>query len=357
MPHAYSIAAFLVTVAYVPWFADAGNAPRWVLLSVLVPLAWRLRLWALPHTLAAVFFGFAALSLLWTPVAIEGVQPLWQFALLWALFCIGAEQDSMEPVFVGAAWGMALSGVAALFQAEPTGLFLNKNFMAEAAALVGAGLLAYRRYQLLPLILPAVLLPNARGALLALCVVVAMERGSRWIAAGLALLFTAVVMWWPHGASLGERWVIWSHTANHLTWFGHGLGSFYIDFPGFQEDGFARRFDHAHNDLLELVYELGVGTLPLLALWLVAMVQAQPLRLVLIAAAVEGCFGFPLFLPVTGALAAMAAGHLCGVWARVFHAEHVGEHRVRDRARQSGLRRRETASAPRGGHLPAQPWI
>lgn len=357
MPHAYSIAAFAVTVAYMPWFADAANAPRWALLSLMVPLAWRPLAWSRLHTPGMVFIVLAALSLLWTPVVVEGLQPLWQFILLGALFAIGVELESMEPIFVGAGWGLAVSSVLSLAQDVPTGLFLNKNFLAEAAVLVFIGLVSYRRYALAAALLPAMLLPVSRGALLALVVASALQWRSRWLTAVLVTTFVAVVAVWPNGASLGERYVIWTHTADHLTWLGHGLGSFYIDFPGFQEDGFARRFEHAHNDLLELAYELGIGVLPLLALWLVAMLQVQPVRVVLVAFTVEGCFAFPLYLPVTAALGILVTGHLYGSWARVFRAEHVGERRVRNGAGQPGLRQREAPSAARGGLVPAQPRI
>jgi len=348
LPHVYSIAAFVVTVAYVPWFADAANAPRWMLLSLLLPWAWNLRLLSGSHIAGIMFLLFAALSLLWTPVPIEGVQPLWQFILLGVVFCIGFEMESLEPIFVGAAWGIGVSSAVALFQAEPTGLFLNKNFMAEAAVLVAVGVIIYRRWELLVLFLPAMFMPLSRGALLAFGITMVLYWRSTWIAVLGAVAFALLLLAQPHGSSLGERWVIWTFTLEHLTWFGHGIGSFYIDFPSFREGGFALRFDHAHNDLLELVYEFGLGTVPLLLVWLVAMCQYSQVRLVLVAFAVEGCFGFPLFLPVTGALAALAAGHLCGARHRVHGVVSVRERALRDGARQFGLRRREIPSAAGG---------
>ncbi len=356
MPHAYSIAAFLVAVAYVPWFADAANTPRWVLLSLLVPAAWRVQTWIPAHIAGAVFIALAAASLLWTPVPIEGLQPLWQFILLGAVFCIGVELENMEPIFVGAAWGLSVSSAVALFQHEPTGLFLNKNFMAEAAVLVAVGLMVYKRWEMLPMLMPAIFLPLSRGALLALAVAGVLRwraggagiRSTAWLVATIFVAFVVLLIEQPNGASLGERWVIWSYTANHLSWFGHGLGSFYIDFPSFQDGGFARRFDHAHNDLLELAYEFGVLAVPLLLVWLAAMWQHSQVRLVLIAFTVEGCFGFPLFLPVTGALAALVAGHLCGDRYRVRMAVPARERPLCSGTRQFGLRRREVSSAAGG---------
>ena len=67
---------------------------------------------------------------------------------------------------------------------------------------------------------------------------------------------------------------------------------------------------HAHNDYLELVYELGavgavLGALFAWELW----GPLNSARLVLIVFAVEACFAFPSHLPATLAIAALVAGH------------------------------------------------
>lgn len=347
----YEIAAFAVTVAYVPWFADAASAPRWMLLSLLVPMFVCIRAMTPAHICGGLFLGWATLSIAWTPVPIEAIQPLWHFALLAGVFCIGAEMESLEPLFVGAGWGVAVSSAVTLFQTEHTGLFLNKNFMAEAAVLVLIGLLVYQRYWLAALAFPAALLPVSRAALLALSVlgVLLIARRSRLLAGGVVLGgLVAVLLLDPNAKSLGQRLVVWSDTWQHLTWMGHGLGAFYIDLPAFRPDGYALRLDHAHNDLLELTYELGVGVGLLVLLWGAALLQPNPLRYVLIAFTVEGCFGFPLFLPVTGALAALCTGYLCSQRYRLHQSQSDGERRVRAGPRHFGLRPRGVASAAGG---------
>ncbi len=347
MPPVYSIAAFAVTVAYVPWFADAANAPRWVLLSLIVPWAGA-KLITAAHRWYWTFLLGATLSLLWTPVLIEGLQPWWQFVLLGSMLCIGADADTLEPVFVGAGWGMAVSSAVALFQHEPTGLFLNKNFMAEAAVLVFMGLRVYGRDWLSLLLLPAILLPNARGALLALTVAMGVEFRSKWLFAGLFAVLVASVLWTQDGATIGQRYVIWSETLKHLTWFGHGIGSFYIDFPGFREGGFAVRLDHTHNDLLELVYEFGLGAGLAIMVAAFALLRSSPMKPVLVAFLVEGCFGFPLFMPVTGALAAVVTGYLCSSWYRLRDDVPARKYPLCLGTRQFGLRRREVSPAAGG---------
>lgn len=361
MRRGYEIAAFAVTTAYVPWFADAAGAPRWILLSLLVPSFVRARTVTLPHVMGLLILGWAAWSLTFATVPLEGLQTLWQFALLAAVFCTGFEMETLEPVFVGAGFGIALSGLVALGQVidghQPTGLFLNKNFMAEAALVITIGLLVYRRTGIALLCVPALLVPQSRAVLLALLVVGAIalwRHRLRWtMAIMLGCIAWALAL---HGLDLrsaGERAMIWGSTIQHLTLLGHGLGSFYIDFPSWGD--FGQRFNHTHNDWLEIAYELGVIGVALFgALVVGAMRQAGGgMRYVLAGFLVIGCFGFPLYLPVTGVLAALCLGHLWAVWYRLHLAVFMRECGLCNRPRQFGLQHRIVSPAARGGSVSA----
>jgi hypothetical protein len=95
--------------------------------------------------------------------------------------------------------------------------------------------------------------------------------------------------------------------------FGNGFGSFYVDFPehALLFNNLAERATHAHNDYLELTFELGPDVLLYLAfLGTALMGPFSPEKLVLIAFMTEECFGFPLYFPIPAALAALAAGRL-----------------------------------------------
>ena len=50
-------------------------------------------------------------------------------------------------------------------------------------------------------------------------------------------------------------------------WFGHGGGSFYTVFPGYQPGHYSAFYDHAHNEYLQFSIELGVPLTLLLGLW------------------------------------------------------------------------------------------
>ena len=114
--------------------------------------------------------------------------------------------------------------------------------------------------------------------------------------------------------SIVERWEIWSATLRGITtWHGHGLGSYYTLFP-FLTSSFDIthiRPEHAHNDLLEICFELGaVGVIGYCALAISAIRMASVTgRCILVAFITMGMFAFPLWMPATGFIAAFVAGH------------------------------------------------
>lgn len=326
--------SFAVMVTLVPGIAAPATTPRWALLSAVVPF---LASFSLPtkfdvaHALGALFLGWCAITLAWTPNLWDGLDALWKLVLFAGLFCIGAALRDLRPVWIGAALGIGVSSALAigqLFGVElveriegPTGmaagLFMNKNFLAEPAALVLIGLVWHRLWWLVPLVLPAVVLPGARGALLALAVagIVALRGWWRVYAGALAALAVVACVVLAKNGSFPERMIIWTSTLDGLTWLGNGIGSFYALFPSHAPawDFLTSRPVHAHNDWLELAYDLGLpGILMLLGAFYCALRAEGPDRLVLIAFITEGCLGFPLHFPATVFLAALVAGRLCG---------------------------------------------
>jgi O-antigen ligase len=260
---------------------------------------------------------------LWSWVPLYSIGALWQIAFLPAIcFCLGSQNHSLRPLFIGAGLGMACSAAVAVLQLAgwihwptinvPSGLFLNKNFMAEAAALVLIWLIVERVWWLAALVAPALALADARGALLALGVGLALQSWRRpsWLMGG---LLVAEMVLFGYGmathsaATTVERLDIWQESVDNLGFFGTGIGSYGFMPHQLHADGFSM---HAHNDYLELVYELGlIG----LGLWVLFMRELwgplNSVRLVLIVFAVEACFAFPSHLPATMALAALAAGY------------------------------------------------
>jgi hypothetical protein len=114
--------------------------------------------------------------------------------------------------------------------------------------------------------------------------------------------------------TITERFGVWQDMLPHLTLFGHGLGSFIVEFPLWQSHMpvLEYRYENPHNDFLQIVYESGIGGLLLVAVLARQMVRAtrSPEWYCLLVFLVEGCFGFPLYEPVTGGLAALCAGRI-----------------------------------------------
>jgi hypothetical protein len=329
-----------LTLAYLPATVDAGRAGRWAVLAV--GLAALLHFRAEPcksragHALGALFLGWCALTLLWTPNLSDGAAALAQLLILAMAFVLGARLPSLLPVYMGMGAGLSVNGAVAVAQEfygfdgvwqvfPPAGLFVSKNWLAEAAALVLVALLAHRRWLLAAAVLPCLAFSNARGALLGLGVVAVLALWRRApllarfgsLCAGLVLaaaLAGFLADWRLFSLnSLGERGIIWQNALGGLTWLGRGLGSFYHDYPlhGTLQDLLVSRPTHAHSDFLEWVYELGPGALLPVALLAFCLRTPAPVeRAVLTVFIVEACFGFPAHLPVTGFVAALAAGHL-----------------------------------------------
>jgi hypothetical protein len=302
-------------------------SPKWAALSCLAPalLLWRDR--PFPFTRAHLFGGililWAALSVAWSEAPLYSLNGLWQTVTLPAVcFCLGSQTPQLRPLFIGAGLGMVVSSAVSVGQLAgwvdwqtiniPSGLFLNKNFMAEAAALVLIWLVAERVWWLVLLVIPAIALTDARGALLALgmgLLLLFLRRPSLPVGgllAGTVGLFVHAML--THGpATMAERVDIWGDAADGITVIGNGIGSFGAGAHKLQPDGIPL---HAHNEALELVWDLGLVGLGLAVLFVRELFgPLNSTRLVLVAAAVEACFAFPLHLPVTLALAAVAAGH------------------------------------------------
>lgn len=313
--------ACALMLAFVPVFSGGAVTPRWALLSTAVPLVLMFRSVPLgaAHLFCGLLLGWCAVTLAWTPALLDGIDALWKLALFCGLALIGALLPSLGPVYAGAAVGLAVSGVLAL---GGVNLFGNGNFMGEAAALVLVALVARRQWWLAAVVLPALVVSQARGAWLAVAVAAAVWLWPRRripalaLVAGIVLVLILAGMRFDQDSGIGERVLLWIETASNLTPFGHGFGSFRGLFPSHAPswDFLTSRPGHVHNDFLELAYEAGPGVLILLAFFGVALYRAaEPERLLLAALMTEMCFAFPLHLPATAFLAGVAVGHAVGL--------------------------------------------
>lgn len=320
---------FILTVLALPFLPSGGTVPRWAFLSlVCAALFFRIEL-------SWLFISFVAwlVLMMWVaPVGYEAIFIFWHFLLFAILFC-WAQGADLKRIAIGAALGVWVNSVVVLVQAffdwqaipqliPNSGLFYNHNMGAEAAAMVLALVVGYRLWWLVPGLLPTLWF-SSRAPVLALGVAagVALWQRSRF-AAMMATLGVALFVFGVMKGEGGFRGVIvsadflqrvgmWQDMLPQMTVWGHGLGSFIVDYPAFQRhtSSLLLRFENAHNDYLQIAYELGLAGVLLIVVLLMRMTAApaSPAWYAMIVFLGEASFGFPLYEPVSGALAACCA--------------------------------------------------
>lgn len=326
------VSSFIFTVLFWPGISSAGSTPRWAFLAVTVAVSFFIYKTTITtsHLLFAIILSWAIVSGLWSQVTPDWMLGCARILIVGGVFLVGCRLNSMRPILIGAALGLLINSIIVIAQVEgwqgiaqvspPAGLFLNKNLSAEFAVLVFVGLIYERMYLLSLPVLPSIFLIHSRGAYVALAsvaVIMAFKRWPRTIAVliGVSLSGAALYMLIHADLSVVERFSIWQDTLNGYSWFGRGDGQFYATYPDHASrvDTLAQRPDHAHNDLLELGYEFGLGALFIAAfLYSVWRVQMATERAILLAFAVEGLFSFPFYMPATAACFALVAGRLAG---------------------------------------------
>lgn len=322
-----AIAAFAVGAAYVPGIPSAASAPRWWAAAVLVPLLCEVDPRALGAGACACLaagLSWALLSLLWTPVPAVGFGDLIELAILSTVLCAAAGARDLDAVMAAFCLGVGVSGIFAAAQwwgvsvdvprNGPAGLFMNTEVAAESAAPALAWALARRRYFLAVPPLVAVAVSGSRLAVLAaaaglLLAVDLRPRTKMILLAAVAVLAVAAV----GGLGLGKassgmtRMVLWGAGAMAFTPAGHGLGWWPIAFQG-------PAMEYAHSDPVQLLAELGLGAVPLLAVGLAALLSgaSHAERSVLGCAAALSTFSFALHEPASAFAGAVAAGFALG---------------------------------------------
>jgi hypothetical protein len=335
------ILAFLLPLAY--WSPIYGELEaKWALLAVGVPLVLLflpgLR-WGPVHSLALALLAWGTVTAFWSPATPD----LWKGVIAIGLFGIGAAIEDLRPSLAAFALGM--------LPATFLHTIGNADLASEPAVLCTIGLAANELWWFAPCLIPAIAIAQQRASLLALALgaVILSPRSLILLLAG-----TLAMLAFPNRdvglfslASIADRLAIWQWTLTHLTWLGHGAGSY----EAIIGDNIA---EYAHNEVLQGAYELG---LPGVALgsWLYgALLWQSDLRerLVLLALGVFAMFGFPLYMPATLFLGALVAGHATRDRGVVRLPEPYGSAAIRSQSWREELR----AQNPGGsGGRPALP--
>ncbi len=365
--HGAAILAFLVTVAFSPKIIGAATVPREALLSVGIPLLLLGPVTSPRHWqwLAAFLFWQMA-SLAWTPVPLGAIGQAWDDVLLALVVIVGASLEEIAPAMLAIAAGLGVSSVIVVAQvlgwhgwpeaATPSGLFINKDVLAEVSAIVLVWFAASRLWWAIPLLLPDVLLTSSHAAFAAFgaALVAWLLARRRLFWASVACLggVAAVVLVPGSAASSAMRRIeVWEAALRGISLFGHGVGSFPVLVYTLTGNPHVTSllWGEPHNEVLNWAFESGIGAfLPFVFLFLVMRdrhVQQTPEATALVAAAVIAFVSFPLHVP----LSLLVVGLLAGRAARPGNDLRHGHAGVGDLAsvasgvRQSGRQHRDAA--------------
>ena len=235
-------------------------------------------------------------------------------ATLAVAFVIGY-RDRLEMLRVGLGY-CVLASLAILpaiaFEANP-------NYIGCVLALGLAIAIAYRIWVFIPIAIGGLAYSQSRGAILAagVAIFIVIWQDYKVLAIALAVGVFFLLAEIIHGSggadSILARLGIWQDTLNHLTIFGSGFGSFADAYPGFSfhTNMTETRASHAYNDFLELVFELGIGVIPLWFLITFAFESEDwQAKLVLTTFGVLSLTYFPFYISILGHAFALTLGRL-----------------------------------------------
>lgn len=324
----------IVSTCYIPGITGVSIPTQWAVLSAILPLTlWRTATLGPTFYLGLTVLAFASLSTLWAPSHYDSGYGLWLACIWFLAFRLGATTADLSAFFRGLAIGLAISSMVAILQwfavplpilapygLYPSGLFYNSTLLGAIAALVILGLIEDLYIEYIPLALPALILSQSRGAWLALTTALAI----RWfhpLLAAIGTLAIATTFLIFLDTSNAERLTIWGVALRELSTFGFGIGSFnsiYYTIPGPQWV----HPEFAHNDYLQLWFELGIMAIPIYLVLALALTQRHA---ALIGFAILSCFYFPLWCPVPALIGCILTGRGVRDWRRARAAcDHRG---------------------------------
>ena len=320
---------FFLTVICIPFLPAGAEIPRWAFMG-LVAAGLFFRLW--PSPLQWLLIGYLTLMTYVSPIGYDAALIYCHFVFLMILFIYAQRLQSLKTIAHGMAIALTINSLVVIAESYRAfmfdvsghgGLFFNRNMAGEAAAMVLVLVIGYRLYWCIPGLLPTMFW-GGRGPMVALCVAGMLYLWKFSRLAALAVLPVgaglAILVWLQHAdgqdifETLDARLGVLADTIPHLNILGHGLGSFIGDFPLYQRHSTSLniRYENTHNDIVQVIYELGLAGAVLLSWLFCRLVRAErsPAWYCMVVFLVEGCFGFPLYKPVTGGLAAVCTAYL-----------------------------------------------
>ncbi len=337
-------------LAYIPALTGYVVLTGWAFLAVAAPIMlWRKRIEMTPlHWCGLGFMLWAALSIFWTDNGYDGIDQLAKWAILAVTFMVGASSSNSHSAYLGLLIGITIAiGIACAqafgldlvwqpetFHSHVTSVYANATVFGAVVALAFVLAWCMGQYWFLPIGIVGLWLSGARWPSVVAVVV------SLWFVARHWSKLFAIIILVPGCLFIGaiylnkndlghagrERAKYVLDTVEALTWQGSGVGSFFQLYPEFTKrvNTLVARPEHPYNDFLEVTFELGIGSLFLWAMLVLALeVPLEPERSVLLAFLLISLAYFPLAIPACAGLAAFVAGRLAWGWAVVRRGERL----------------------------------
>jgi hypothetical protein len=272
---------------------------------------------------------WAIASVFWSVSPLDTIGESWNWVVLFALFVVAFQCRHPVAILWALCLGLIVNLPFVIFQLKgfvpvivtdiPAGLFLSRNALGEVAACALVWTVARGTWALVlpPLLL--VLLSGSRGALLACGVGFLFLVRSWWQRLAVVALVLAAAGAWtylrdPALASILLRFEIWQVAASNLTIFGWGLETFAMLVP---------QYEFVHNDPLQLIFELGMGAVFAIPIFVCVAQHRSPESIAFLALAAASCVSFPLHHPLGAALMAVLSGLVLGDRNRAEYATHL----------------------------------
>lgn len=317
----------IVAACYVPGYTGAYIATQWPVLAVVL---WLGLLRSGPvtgwHWTGLAFIAYATVHAFFTPMPYASVFGLWLVWIMGLAVWFGTTLQDLRLLYAGLAAGAAVSSALAVLQFFgvnfpdrvsdfPAGSLANSVQLGTVLALIVVALASERMWLWALPLLPGIVLSGSRGAWIALAMGLLGCYVRRLWVFGLVGIVGAVYLLTPLNPSDQIRMLIWKTAWQGLTFFGWGPGVFYgilIPHEGILRTSASPLFypETAHNDLLQLVFEYGIGAVLPAAIFAFALrrteYRAWPVVLAFVAA---GCYSMPLYMPVASFLVLVIVGY------------------------------------------------
>lgn len=321
---------FFLAIAYIPSVTGAAVPTGWFYLFLTIPL------WAFfvqadlknTHVYGLLFLIYIFVSLAWTFNLQLAYFFLMQMIVLAVVFYIGSTLLDLKPIVIGLTLGVAFSDLAALGQyfgfkqifslnGSVAGLFVNQNIFCEVSAVMLLCLVALKLWYWIPLTLPGLLFIHSRAAMLGVGVGLMLWgwRKDRLVTFAVALCCVMGGLIYYRDSnffSIFERYYVWADTIRGFTLFGQGVGTYEILYPlyAINIDTYISRPKFAHNDLLQIVYEFGIGSVFLVLMILNIWKIKRDESIILYGIATISLFAYPFHVPMLAFIGVLVAGYL-----------------------------------------------